>query len=319
MVCSACKGAPKGVHSDPNDLTAIYYCSAICQRGSWSSHKSECKSSQQRRAVYRAATVIQKLSFIYRRQTWSWPISKVERRNVDGIGDVWQIYDAEPPGSEAGYFLPFPEDLFPRVQDQEAILSESNCRNALADMDILINDLLKVMKHQKHLPMEPSCNRQHDILRLALKIKEVYALDITGAQYWWPASPIVPWDHFMSEKVEHIKAVCKSGKAAKDLRDEASAASDRSSQNHHQIMGEMRQCFYIFLQRWQDQQGIKGLSLKDMLMLPEEKYKLKQESLLQFMDKEMTALLLEVDKAATASTTAAIKQPWGYKDASQNT
>lgn len=47
------------------------------------------------------------------------------------------------PGNEVGYFLPFPKDLFPNVQDQEAVLSHSACRKVIADMEILIKDLLK--------------------------------------------------------------------------------------------------------------------------------------------------------------------------------
>ena len=121
----------------------VYYCTQACQKAHWSAHKPECEVSQSRRAVYRAGYLVQALHFTFRRNTWSWSISKVERDRLFGTGETWRIFDAEYPGKEVSYFLPFPEDLFPKVQDQEAVLSHSDCRNAIADMEVLTNDLLK--------------------------------------------------------------------------------------------------------------------------------------------------------------------------------
>ncbi|KAI4256683.1 MAG: hypothetical protein L6R42_006081 [Xanthoria sp. 1 TBL-2021] len=139
MVCSACKDIPDGA----GNLIALYYCSAACQKANWSAHKPECQASQNRRAVYRAGIIVQTLSFTFRRNTWSWPIKKAERDRSDGIGEIWRIFDTQHPGNEVSYFLPFPKELFPNVQDQEAVLSHSDCRNAIADMEILIKDLLQ--------------------------------------------------------------------------------------------------------------------------------------------------------------------------------
>lgn len=123
--------------------TIVYYCNPACQKAHWSAHKPECKASQSRRALYRAGYLVQALHFTLRRNTWSWSISKLERDRVVGIGETWRIFDAEHPGNEVSYFLPFPEDLFPKVQDQEVVLSHSDCRNAIADMEVLTNDLPK--------------------------------------------------------------------------------------------------------------------------------------------------------------------------------
>lgn len=123
--------------------TVVYYCSRACQKAHWSAHKPECTASQNRRAVYRAGHIVQALHSTFRRNTWSWSISKVKRDRLVGIGETWRVFDVEHPGNEVSYFLPFPEHLFPKLQDQEAVLSHSDCRNAIADMKVLTNDLLK--------------------------------------------------------------------------------------------------------------------------------------------------------------------------------
>lgn len=136
LVCNGCKGTPNrnGVSS------AIYYCSATCQKKDWNSHRPSCKASRDRQALYRAGQVAQGLHYTFRRNTWSWAIGSVEREKGEALGETWKIFDGKHP--ETGYFFQFPTDPFPDVKDQETILSYGSCREAIAFMETLVPDLL---------------------------------------------------------------------------------------------------------------------------------------------------------------------------------
>ncbi|KAL8659823.1 MAG: hypothetical protein Q9226_000251 [Calogaya cf. arnoldii] len=150
-------------------------------------------------------------------------------------------------------------------------------------------------------------NRQHEVLQLTLRNKEVYALDITAAQYGWPVPATMSWDSFMKERVEIVKGTRKFGETGQALRNEAAATTHQDYWNHYKVMDEMKQRFNMLLRQWQAQQGNDTSSLKDILRLPEEKFKRKQASLIQFMNVNFTAFSLKFCKDKAAATAASIK------------
>lgn len=170
------------------------------------------------------------------------------------------------------------------------------------------NTPLTIFRHQTCFPNVFFSTRRHDVLQITLRNKEVYALDMTGAQYGWPVPAAMSWDTFMEERVEIIKENRKFGETAQALQVEeaAAATSDRDARRHYQVMDEMKQCFNILFKKWQYRQGNNFSLLKDMLRLPEEEFKRKQASLFEFMNERMTALSFEFCKAT--ATAKAIKR-----------
>lgn len=112
LICKACKGTPDGV----GGLVAVYYCGATCQKDGWKAHKPLCNAAKDRRALYRAGDIARHLYQILHKNTWMWPIEKIEK-----TGKEWLIIDGEYPGKSV--VLPFPSTMFPNAKDQEAILS----------------------------------------------------------------------------------------------------------------------------------------------------------------------------------------------------
>lgn len=139
LVCEDCKGTPDG----RGGLTAVYYCNVTCQKQDWNAHKSACEACKDRQAVHRAGHIAQRLNYTFRRNTWLWAIKRAERIRLGTTGIAWQLFDGEHPENDMGYFLPFPNDMFPDLKDQEAILSHGGCRDAIADMGTLVKDLLE--------------------------------------------------------------------------------------------------------------------------------------------------------------------------------
>lgn len=148
--CKACKGTPDGI----GGFTAIYYCSAACQKQDWSIHKLNCNISKDRQTLYRADGLAQRLFTTFRKTVWSWPIDKVEIGKgriywvdvgMDHTGDILRIFDAQrrPRQHEKHYLFPFPIDQFPDVRQQQAILMMDCCGSAIYAVDNLLSDMLK--------------------------------------------------------------------------------------------------------------------------------------------------------------------------------
>lgn len=132
LMCKACKGTPDGV----GGLVAVYYCGAVCQKAGWKEHKTSCRAAKDRRVLYRAGDIARYLYQVLHKNTWMWPIERMERN-----GDEWLIFDGEHTGKSV--VLPFPSTIFPTSEDQEAILSHSGCNAAVAHLHNPIKEMLK--------------------------------------------------------------------------------------------------------------------------------------------------------------------------------
>ncbi|KAL8741934.1 MAG: hypothetical protein Q9184_008326 [Pyrenodesmia sp. 2 TL-2023] len=261
LVCHGCKGKPNR-NGNP---TAIYYCSAICQKKDWNSHKPSCKASKDRQALYRAGKVAQGLHCTFRRNTWSWAIANVEREKGEVLGEIWKIFDGKHP--ETGYFFPFPKNLFPDIKDQEAILSYGSCREAIAFMEVLVPDLLegrwseiqevsvrvkdprlRIARWEDLVPLIPDV---HDVLRIVLPNAEILALDLTAAQYGWHESSVMPWDKFMEQRVKEVYRVREFRETTRLLRAEAVAAGSPYIRLHRMWLEYMMISFSYHLIEWQ--------------------------------------------------------------------
>lgn len=139
----ACRDTPNGA----GGLTAVYYCGATCQAVAWPAHKADCKVAKDRRTLYRAGDIAQDLFFIFQRNTWMWPIQRVEKKGTD-----WLIIDGDRVAKSI--VVPFPASVFPDTRDQRAISSCNSCESAVAHTHQLIRDLLKGSAHTK--PFHPT-------------------------------------------------------------------------------------------------------------------------------------------------------------------
>ncbi|KAL8726730.1 MAG: hypothetical protein Q9166_006525 [cf. Caloplaca sp. 2 TL-2023] len=313
-VCKACKGTPDGVGGS----TAVYYCSDTCQKIDWDTHKPACKASRDRQAVHRMGHIAQRLFITFRRNTWKWPIERLEIGRGPilwadigrlYVGEIWKIVDGEHPQNMKKYFLPFPKETFPDVQQQEAVLSQGGCRFAMFLVGNLLKDMLKdtnaqvrevctrvkdtrmmlVRYQQSNVPVFTSA--WHDVFRITLSNKQSYALDLTAAQYGWHGSATMPWPTFEQERLDTIGEVRKMGETAKTLRADIEAG-DRARKQHQDVLEGMKEGFDHYLREWQRQ----NISFKALLRCSEAEFKSKQDLLLDFMDKRIFKLGAEVDK-----------------------
>lgn len=317
LICKACKGTPDGV----GGLVAIYYCGAKCQRDGWSAHKSSCRAAKDRRALYRAGDIALQLYQILHRNTWKWPIEKIQRND-----NKWHVYNGIYTGKSV--VLPFPSAMFPNAKDQEAILSHSGCNAAIAHVHNPIRDLLKgkgrFMFHIRgrgyvHLAEQitviyseidevtvriknpslriisrdgPMLDERemvfdfrkplHNVLRVTLSNGEVYALDMTGPQFGWHGSSILPWSAFVKDRVDNIKEIRNFGETARIIREEAQVTGVARINIHH-INEQIELHLNHHLKQWQKD----NVSLKAMLRWSEEDFKPKQDLLLRFMGDRM--------------------------------
>ena len=122
----------------------------------------------------------------------------------------------------------------------------------------------------------------NNVLRATLINNEVYALDMTAAQYGWHEFAVMPWPTSSEEKVDIMEEVLKVGETARALNAEAQAASGGRIV-HQGINEQMEEGFDRDLGEWQRN----NTSFKAMLC-SEEALKTKQHSLLGFMDERMS-------------------------------
>ncbi len=114
------------------------------------------------------------------------------------------------------------------------------------------------------------------------RLEQVYALDITGAQFGWHGSTVMPWTSFSKNRVDIVKEVHDFRETARINHVEAQAAGVLRINIQH-IIEQIELHLSHYLNQWQ----IENVSLKAMLRCSEEEFKPKQDSLLRFMEARM--------------------------------
>lgn len=131
--CKGCKGMP---NATDGQTSSTWYCGAECQKAHWSEHKTQCKAAQARQALYRAGAVLQQMFYLYTKITYMWNPGRIER-----TGTTWLIHTRVHKGTSQ--LVPFPYEIVPDVQDQEALLTFQSCNSAVSQMHNAVRIFLR--------------------------------------------------------------------------------------------------------------------------------------------------------------------------------
>lgn len=151
------------------------------------------------------------------------------------------------------------------------------------------NTRLRVVRWERLVPLIPDV---HDVLRVALPNHETYALDLTGAQYGWHDSAVMPWEIFMEQRAKEIEGTRFFGKTTRVLRAEAEAAASNYVRLHRVWLEHMLKAFNNDLTDWQQD----NVSFKILLRCSEEEFQRRLSSLMAFMEERTSELTLEANK-----------------------
>lgn len=293
-VCQRCKGCLSGEAGVATVSTS--YCSKGCQVQHWSTHKTECND---RWALFRAVETAFQLFITLCHANYILTVERLEKK-----GSVWNTYPLKKrPGTSL--LVPFPEDAIPSLDDQAAILCDRKCLSHLADLHILFkalltditmsieevefwrkNTALKIRHLYEHGAVWDMTEYKHWVLRVTLKNKEAYAIDITGAQSGWKER-ILPWNYYVQQRVRNY-----GGKAVNmlpfghcvGLKKEK---FEKRGQVHNYILDErFNEALNIGFKQWAIENKI---NLADLHRLPDSKFIEEQSDFLQYMREYMQA------------------------------
>lgn len=161
------------------------------------------------------------------------------------------------------------------------------------DMDSEVDEVTAIVKNKQLLIGKlrgyvTVVSSSHNVLRVTLTNSEIYALDITAAQYGWHESAVMPWPTFFEQRVKVINEIRNFGETKRVLKAEAQAAG-RARIFCQRIREYMEKGFNNNLSEWQRN----NISFKAMPRCSEEEFKIKQDSLLGFMDDRMSTSKVE--------------------------
>ncbi|KAL8866254.1 MAG: hypothetical protein Q9174_006410 [Haloplaca sp. 1 TL-2023] len=277
LVCKACKGLP----DESGNVVDVYYCGAACQKEDWPSHKVKCKAARaarDRHILHRAGELAQALWMLFCRKTWQWVVEDVEEDfgpiewidlDILYYGKYWDVCHGRRTAKTKNYFLDFPVEKFPDVQQQEALLTQSRCKHALCVMDNIVKNMLKD-KTRAPIPAH------HLVFKIILPNKDSYAFDFTAPQYGWYGPTTLPWSTFEEERLDFVKNDAEHGWSTTEFLKEASEETQYAF-----ILLELRQSFNDSLAIWQQQHG----SFQELLGLSQEEFCNKKTAVLTYMEK----------------------------------
>ncbi|KAG9716806.1 hypothetical protein KCU59_g19229, partial [Aureobasidium melanogenum] len=113
--CAGCHQAP---NTDGSPHISVRYCNKGCQKAHWPAHRTECKNLQARKALFRAAWLLQKIWYTVRRESFDNCVVRTEEVNGELLiheGD----YDVEPTKRQYGFYRDFSDAVFKNKQDAE--------------------------------------------------------------------------------------------------------------------------------------------------------------------------------------------------------
>ncbi|KEQ71396.1 hypothetical protein M436DRAFT_74462 [Aureobasidium namibiae CBS 147.97] len=215
--CAGCHQAP---NTDGTPHVNVRYCTRECQKAHWPSHRIECKNLQARKALFRAAWLLQKIWYAVRRESFDNDLVSAEEVNGELLIQEGN-YDLKSTKRENGFYREFPDAIFKNKQDAEASLNLLYCTDSVSHMYMvnhwLLKDICMDVKETKVRVQKPArksryaCDEWnqdflHEVLQVRLHSGEVYAIDFTGAQYGW-YEPITEWSRYSLRCKEIIRVL----------------------------------------------------------------------------------------------------------------
>ena len=124
---------------------------------------------------------------------------------------------------------------------------------------------------------------------------EIYALDMTGAQYGW-TEPILPWDVFANTRLRTIDHVDSFGWHRPYYKNRCHS-SVVGYKGYHDVMEDFGRALDDYIGKWQK----KNVSLQALLNLPQDQFQAKREALMAYMESSLgmyrkVAFNLEIDQ-----------------------
>lgn len=133
--CGGCEGSPE---YQPGDSRDVFYCSKVCQKKHWPTHKDHCKAMQQRKKLLRCAQLLKEALLAFREVLFDLHLTDITFRN----GTLYLNRKALRNIDRSKRF-PFPDHLTSNVQQKEAALTNNQCTAAMALLGPLTKKLLK--------------------------------------------------------------------------------------------------------------------------------------------------------------------------------
>jgi len=137
--CAGCHQAP---NTDGTSHVSVRYCTRECQKAHWVSHRTECKNLQARKALFRAAWLLQKIWYTVRRESFDNDLVSAEEVNGELLIHEGN-YDLKSTKRENGFYREFPDAIFKNKQDAEASLNLLYCTDSVSHMYMVNHWLLK--------------------------------------------------------------------------------------------------------------------------------------------------------------------------------
>ena len=137
--CAGCHQAP---NTDGSPHVSARYCTNECQKAHWPSHRAECKNLQARKALFRAAWLLQKIWYTVRRESFDNDLVSAEEVNGELLIREGN-YDVESTKRKHGFYREFPDAIFKNKQDGETCLNLLYCTDSLSHMYMVNHWLLK--------------------------------------------------------------------------------------------------------------------------------------------------------------------------------
>ncbi|KAK6430670.1 hypothetical protein LTR95_013170 [Oleoguttula sp. CCFEE 5521] len=226
LQCSRCA---EGVEYDGSPSANVYYCSGVCQKSDFTTHKNGCKQTQQRKILYRAAEQLQASFYVVQRVAFTVNITDVSI--VPGTGKLRVVEDPQS-SPRAG----LSDQRFADDRSKHSMLAtvSTDTDHMEANMKALrymkhrgrvhgnrvhpaaslayrrdhsrIVEIIRAAKGSRLPNLTPKI--QHIVLRLQMG-KEAYAFDVAGAELGI-AQPLMPWKTYDDKVFGNVFVTMKS-------------------------------------------------------------------------------------------------------------